>query len=283
MSEHIESMGDVPFTQVSNKAVRDDDLTAAALAIYTYLRSHHTSKFKLIKKNVEKRFSDLGRVSFNKGWSQLIEKGWIKSERVQDVVGRYTNWKHSVYVDNDQIALDDKTGKALDTRTTDMQDNDFRCTDNRLTESRQTDIHKNTNTNNINIKKIKTKEKASTTPEFSLPDYIEKELWDEYMVERKRLKCSSTPRALKTLLNKLVKIESGCKGAAMIALENANEAGYKSVFAPKSNVTPFNTPHSKAEARSQRNKDVLDQAYRELQEEGLLPSESYTGGVTIDV
>ena len=156
------------FTQVTNKIIRDESLSGLAVGIYSYLISHDPEKFKICKKNVESRFPE-GRVVFAKAWQELIDLGWVISERVRSSeTGKYTDWQHTIYDDNHRVGYDEKTGKAYhlpppdgvqdtdmtDTsnRSTDMTDTESRETESRETESRYPSVHKNTNSKNTNIK-----------------------------------------------------------------------------------------------------------------------------------
>jgi len=59
---------------------------------------------------------------------------------------------------------------------------------------------------------------------------IDAELWNEYMATRKRVKATSTPRAISTLINKITRLaEMGHNPTQLV--EEANESGWKSVYA----------------------------------------------------
>ena len=59
---------------------------------------------------------------------------------------------------------------------------------------------------------------------------IDAELWNEYMATRKRVKATSTPRAIVTLINKITRLaEIGHNPTQLV--EEANESGWKSVYA----------------------------------------------------
>ena len=61
---------------------------------------------------------------------------------------------------------------------------------------------------------------------------IEKDLWEEYLKTRKRLKATNTPRGLRTLLGRIEKfVSQGRDATAMI--EEANAQGWKTVYEPK--------------------------------------------------
>ena len=59
---------------------------------------------------------------------------------------------------------------------------------------------------------------------------IDVELWNEYMATRKRIKATSTPRAINTLINKITSLAAiGHNPIQMV--EEANANGWKSVYA----------------------------------------------------
>lgn len=70
---------------------------------------------------------------------------------------------------------------------------------------------------------------------IELPEWLDVELWNEYLVTRKKIKCINSPRALRTVLNKLVEFESMCKGDGNLALDEANANSWKSPYQPKKN------------------------------------------------
>jgi hypothetical protein len=61
---------------------------------------------------------------------------------------------------------------------------------------------------------------------------IEKDLWDEYLKTRKRLKATNTPRGLRTLLGRIEKFVSQGRDATSM-IEEANAQGWKTVYEPK--------------------------------------------------
>lgn len=186
----IEATDTIPYTQVTNKAVRDDNLGAIALGIYSYLSSHnYSSRFKLKKEQVRKRFKELGRTLFNKGWSELERKGWVESRRVQDERGRFTKWKHDVRFDSSDIVIDKRTNKAVDLRerpdATVVESppkseppevihsgEDIHTTEVSKTESRETESRKSADVlSKTRLKKNKTKEGRTL---LSLDEILEK-------------------------------------------------------------------------------------------------------------
>lgn len=76
-------------------------------------------------------------------------------------------------------------------------------------------------------------ENKKDTDDVVLPDWLDVDLWDEYLKTRKKLKCVNSPRALNTIINKLVKFESEKKGDGLLALENANSNAWKNPYRPK--------------------------------------------------
>ena len=91
-------------------------------------------------------------------------------------------------------------------------------------------IDKDTSNKNTNLKAI---DNSNVIP---LPEWLDTELWYEFLGNRKKLKCSNSPRSIKTLINKLKKLEGSSSGSGNEALENANVHGWKSIYPPKDNL-----------------------------------------------
>ncbi len=66
-----------------------------------------------------------------------------------------------------------------------------------------------------------------------IPEYIEKELWIDFLDVRKKLKAPNTERAVKGLLKKLDVFEKSSPGGAKLSIEESIMSGWKGVFAPK--------------------------------------------------
>lgn len=97
---------------------------------------------------------------------------------------------------------------------------------------------------------------------FLLRAGIEKELWDDFMAERKRLKASNSDRALKLLMSEIEKLQA--KGHDPTELINQSILkGWKSVFAPYETKGTTNGNHRKS-----RTQDLAEQANRMLDELG---------------
>lgn len=90
------STAEEDYTKVKDEVVTDSEVTAIALAIYTYIRSQVDRNNAVSKKDVAARFGELGRISINKAWNILIEKGWIISNRIRGEHGRYIEWEHII-------------------------------------------------------------------------------------------------------------------------------------------------------------------------------------------
>ncbi len=84
---------------------------------------------------------------------------------------------------------------------------------------------------NSSIKEKETKEKESklNNIEINLPDFVDVELWDEFMAVRKKLKAQNTQRAINTLIN----ILNSNKEQANDMLEKSVVNSWKSLFPDK--------------------------------------------------
>jgi len=80
------------------------------------------------------------------------------------------------------------------------------------------------------FKKLLIVEKRSAVPAEVYQLGIDPELWLEYMATRKRVKATSTPRAIQTLINKIKKLADAGNNPVDL-VEDANANGWKSVYA----------------------------------------------------
>ena len=98
------------------------------------------------------------------------------------------------------------------------------------------------------FKKLLIGEKRSAVPAEVYQLNIDPELWLEYMATRKRVKATSTPRAIQTLINKIKKLADAGNNPVDL-VEDANANGWKSVY-PR-NAT--NEPRSARELATNSN------------------------------
>jgi hypothetical protein len=98
------------------------------------------------------------------------------------------------------------------------------------------------------LKKLLSIEKRSAVPVEVYRLGIDPELWLEYMATRKRVKATSTPRAIQTLINKIKKLADAGNNPIDL-VEDANANGWKSVY-PR-NAT--NEPRSARELATNSN------------------------------
>lgn len=88
-------------------------------------------------------------------------------------------------------------------------------------------IHNHSQTTN-NQNQIQTPEPEKEKPVFVLPEWVDPELWDEWMQIRKRLKAVNTKRAMESLIDKLFAI-SQAGISVNTALKTAIEKSWKSI------------------------------------------------------
>jgi len=69
--------------------------------------------------------------------------------------------------------------------------------------------------------------------DIKIPEYIELELWNDFIDVRKKLKAPNTERALKGLLKKLDQFEKVSAGSANESIDESIMNGWKGVFTPK--------------------------------------------------
>ena len=239
MSDEIIHKKNHYFTPINQKVIRDPGLSLTAIGLYAYLSSH-ADGYMIKKSQVQARFPE-SRERFNAAWKQLVDRGWIisKAKRVSD--GKFKGYEHFIYDDVMAISFDKKTGNSypVGKEENQLDDSINRDTDNRQTDNRQSDNRQsvyrqsisNNNVSNNNISNNNVSNNASNDA-VEIPEYFDMELWNEYLKNRKSMKVKNTPRALKTLINKIQKIEDIKQGAGMEALEEANSRGWKSVVDP---------------------------------------------------
>jgi hypothetical protein len=79
------------------------------------------------------------------------------------------------------------------------------------------------------------KNKKKEQKEIILPDYIDKDLWNDFLAVRKKLKAQNTERAINGLLKKLASFEESIPGSANESINESLINSWKGVFAPKGN------------------------------------------------
>ena len=88
---------------------------------------------------------------------------------------------------------------------------------------------------NVNVNDNEEEEKKLEKKEIQIPNFVDVELWNEYLNMRKKKKALPTEKAVEQVIKKLVKFENNKIGAANEALENSIESNYTGVFEPKNN------------------------------------------------
>ena len=111
----------------------------------------------------------------------------------------------------------------------------------------------------------KREEKNDAVPAFCLPDWIDKDLWDEWMQIRKKLKAVNSDAAKTRLVNKLDKIREAGEVTPNKAIETAIERSWKGIEADwltSKNVHPFSKPDPDAEKEEARREHENDELAR---------------------
>ena len=119
--------------------------------------------------------------------------------------------------------------------------------------------NKNVNVNvNENVLNVNNNEECKSKNNIILPDYLDLNIWKEYLDMRKKLKAPNTETALNRILKKLEAFEKQKMGNGTLAIENSIENGWKGVFEPKQqNTTKTNSG------------DSFDRLLKEIQSEQL--------------
>lgn len=82
-------------------------------------------------------------------------------------------------------------------------------------------------------KSVERREEIEDKKEIELPEFIDSDLWKDFLEVRKKQKAQNTERALKSLINKLSEMESKESGSANRSIEESVMNSWKGVFAPK--------------------------------------------------
>ena len=80
----------VNFTQVSNIALRDNNLSLKAKGLYALIMSYLTIEDWTLYKGYLMEQCSEGRESFNAGWNELKNRGYLLQYRVKDEKGKWT-------------------------------------------------------------------------------------------------------------------------------------------------------------------------------------------------
>lgn len=104
--------------------------------------------------------------------------------------------------------------------------------------------NKNVNVNE-NVLNVNNNEECKSKNNIILPDYLDLDIWKEFLDMRKKLKAPNTETALNRILKKLEAFEKQNIGNGTLAIENSIENGWKGVFEPKQqNTTKTNSGDS---------------------------------------
>lgn len=90
---------------------------------------------------------------------------------------------------------------------------------------------------NENVLNVNNNEECKSKNNIILPDYLDLDIWKEYLDMRKKLKAPNTETALNRILKKLEVFEKQKMGNGTLAIENSIENGWKGVFEPKQQNT----------------------------------------------
>ena len=109
--------------------------------------------------------------------------------------------------------------------------------------------NKNVNVNvNENVLNVNNNEECKSKNNIILPDYLDLNIWKEYLDMRKKLKAPNTETALNRILKKLEAFEKQNIGNGTLAIVNSIENGWKGVFEPKQQNTTKTNNNSTADA-----------------------------------
>lgn len=93
-------------------------------------------------------------------------------------------------------------------------------------------------TTNKECKEVKNEKNTTPKGEYVLPDWIDKTLFDEFLIIRKKLKAVNSERAIKNLIREIEKLSSGSPVIASALIEQAITHSWKSVYPLKEPIAP---------------------------------------------
>ena len=217
---------DIPYTMQSRDVVQKIT-NPYALAIWTFLMSL-PDDWNVSEPHIRKHFQ-IGRTSYLKAMKYLREANLYKIQRFVNEKGEFTGSCFHIY------GIPYIRESTYTENRTYITENDI-ITENNITTEK--DIH--------------------TLPksDFTLPQHIDKEIWDEWMQIRKRLRAINSPRAKKMLLSELDKCEAAGI-TANNAIDIAISKSWKSIN--PSWITNLDKSHDDKRSRSERGHDNLMQ------------------------
>lgn len=168
----------VGFAQVSNSALRDENLSLKAKGLYSLIQSYITTPDFTLYKWYLKKICQEGETAFNSAWDELKDNGYLKQEREQGEKGRF-GWVHEL----------------LDVKSPEQKDSDHTPENHPMdnpphgkggvynnTECINTE-YINTESQSVSQKKGKKEEKIIDQPIKNLSEEIKAKITDEIIIE----------------------------------------------------------------------------------------------------
>jgi len=118
---------------------------------------------------------------------------------------------------------------------------------------------------------IKQKKQTPKLPDYELPDYVDADLFKDYLSVRKKIKAVNSDRAINSLIKKLVGFKDDGHDINEI-IENAIVGSWKNLYPPKSNnVIPYqnNNQTTQPQKRSHQPAQLLPPRTEEQRQKGL--------------
>src|SRR3712207_8652195 len=95
----------VYFTQVSNNAIRDNELSLKAKGLYALIQSYITIEdFTLYKSHLKKQCVE-GEKAFENTWKELKDKGYLIQYRLQDFKTKHFYYEYELLEDRKSTRL----------------------------------------------------------------------------------------------------------------------------------------------------------------------------------
>lgn len=199
-----------PYTQVSNLILRDNRISFKAKGLFSYMFSMEEGWNFTIKSIVAQQKD--GQASIVSALDELKKFGYLKYEKHPDGSGTY-HLDDMPNVENPNVGFP-KLGKS--------------------TRIKKEQLTKNNNSKKEKVKKENSPSKKSKSHNpkevpTPLPEWLDKEAWDEWVQHRKEIKKPMTPLAIQ----KLFKILEANKQHQREMIDTSIACGYVGLFPPK--------------------------------------------------
>ena len=197
------------------------DINTTRLFVHCLLRANHKAK--------KWQGTDVPAGSFIGGLHTLSEQTGLSIQQLRTCIQRLKSTNDITVKSTNKFSVITLTNWASYQNKEDQQQANQQA--NQQTNNNQSTINQQQTT--MKQGNNETKPIAAIAVEIDLPDGIDKDLFADYLVTRKKIKAGDSPRAMKLLINELVKIKNMGQNPNQ-AIEKAIVNNWKSVYPEKS-------------------------------------------------